>query len=116
MKIAHILTKRDFADIFENGRKVNGSKVSLYYKEGSTEEGLSVGIVISKKVVSGAVERNYLRRLIYLYYRENASKRIEDTSIVVRITGKIAAGGRSSLSKALREELDTLSCKAGIIK
>jgi ribonuclease P protein component len=116
VKIAHILTKREFADIFKNGRKVSGGKVSLYFKGGSREERLSVGIVISKKVVSGAVQRNYLRRLIYLYYRENASNITEDTSVVVRITGKIKSGSRSSVSKVMREELETLSHKAGIIK
>ena len=116
MKIAHILSKREFADIFENGKKASGSKVSLYFKRGSGAGRLSVGIVISKKAVPKAVKRNYLRRLIYVYWRENAKPAMKDMSIVVRITGGVKGLGKGTLSKTVREELTLLSARCGIMK
>lgn len=115
MKIAHILSKREFAAVFEGGKKISGKEVALYILRETGREKISVGIVISKKFVPGAVKRNYLRRLIYAYFRENAEKMKKDIKVVVRVTEKIGEKKRALISKAIIGQLDEVAEKAGIV-
>ena len=116
MKIEHILSKQEFAAVFEGGKKVSGRKVSLYILRETGRRKISVGIVISKKQVPGAVKRNYLRRLIYAYFRANAGTVENDVKVIVRVTGTLGKEKRASTSKIVTTELEELTQKAGIRK
>ncbi len=114
MKIRHILSAKEFAEIFKNGTKIQGKTVSLYTKRGDNAANMSVGVVVSKKTVPKATKRNYLRRLIYVYFRDPGEVYRRKTNVVVRVTGQVAMAGRKSLSRVIRDELKALTNKAGI--
>ena len=111
VKIRHILGSKEFADVLKNGKKTRGKIIFLYSKECAAEERLSVGVVISKRVVPQAVKRNYLRRLIYAYFRETEKVYKKGKQIVVRVMRNTQNMQRKSLGKAVKEELDILTKK-----
>lgn len=114
MKIKHIVRSTEFAEIFKTGERTRGKTVSLYVKRGGEEEGPAVGIAVSKKAASRAVRRNYIRRLIYAYFREHAELLEKGVKVVVRAAGDLNGSGKQALSRVIREELGSLTKKAGI--
>jgi ribonuclease P protein component len=63
---------KDFHDIFNNKKRINGNLFSVYYKKLPPNQNLSVGIIAGKKV-GNAVKRNKFKRRIRAYFRENKS-------------------------------------------
>ncbi|HEY4501891.1 MAG TPA: ribonuclease P protein component [Candidatus Paceibacterota bacterium] len=53
--------------VIQGGRSVRAEGLSAKFKASSTPK---VAVVVSKKVVGGAVERNRLRRLVYQHLPE----------------------------------------------
>ncbi|MFH1552901.1 MAG: ribonuclease P protein component [Candidatus Omnitrophota bacterium] len=114
MKIRHILRSKDFADIFSSGKKLKGKTVSLYSSRSASEEGISVGVVVSKAMAPLAVTRNYIKRLIYAFFREKDASLAKNFKVVVRLIRNVRGQSKRPLSKELREELERLTKKAGI--
>ena len=75
-----IVNKKQFAEVFKNGIKINGFFLKIHVL--SQEKEKKIGIVISRKI-KGAVKRNRYKRLIREYYRLNQNKISEGTKIVV---------------------------------
>lgn len=112
----HILKSRDFARVLEKGDRIKGSKFSLYIL-GEENGVLRTGVIIPKKLARLAVQRNYLKRLIYAVFREKAQKRDEKgTMAVVRLIGDISSRKRKELFGEIKAELETLLKKAGMAK
>jgi len=114
VKIRHILRAKEFSDILRSGRRVRSKTVFLSVKRGSGERGLSVGIIISKKVAPKAVRRNYIRRLIYSYFRDYSDVREQDVEIIARVIRDVQSLKKKPLSKLIRGELGILIERAGI--
>jgi len=59
------LSRADFDLVFKRGRRVRGNFFSLVYLgSGDKKETTKIGIVVSKKAVKKATERNKLKRQI----------------------------------------------------
>jgi ribonuclease P protein component len=108
MKIQHVLKSKDFAEIFEKGRKTREKKISLHVKKCDNEKGFSVGIVISKRFAAQAVTRNYVRRLIYAYFRDHGDYLRGGFKVVVRVIGDLREFKKRALSTEIRETLGML--------
>lgn len=112
MKIRHILKSRDFATVLEKGDRIKGSIFSLYLLEEKTGSP-AVGIIIPKKLARLAVQRNYLKRLIYAFFREQACfPEKTGPMIVVRLTKDISSTKSRQLSGEFTAELGKLLEKA----
>ncbi|MBD3426941.1 MAG: ribonuclease P protein component [Candidatus Omnitrophica bacterium] len=108
MKIKHILRPKDFAEVLENGEKY-GAGPLLAYVERIRMRGLpEIGIIVSKKVAPKAVTRNYLRRIIYSYFRGEQPGWIKGARIIVRVASKVDSLGKRSLSEQIRHSLDQI--------
>ena len=107
-KIEHIIRSEEFADIVASGKRIRGKTVSLYIKPRERTERLSIGVIISKDFARMAVKRNYIRRLIYAYFRDQSASLEKSNKIVVRLTRNIAGLGRKVLSEEIRQEIERI--------
>jgi ribonuclease P protein component len=114
VKIRHITKTRDFARILEDGKRIKGRALCLYFLEEEGAEGLSIGTVIPKKLAPSAVQRNYIRRLIYAVCREKAKGGREGAKIAIRLTQNIRGKKRKDLSKELRGDLEALLARTEV--
>lgn len=75
--IQSLSRRKEIAEVFRKGLKAENENLRLYYlKEG---EGLKLLVLVSKKVLKKAVQRNRMRRLI----REWVRKRGERGKVIV---------------------------------
>lgn len=115
MKITHLTQAKDFAIVLESGDRVRGKAFCLYILREKGGKGLQAGLIIPKKLAPLAVQRNYIRRLVYAFLRESTSKEIKDgIKIAVRLTENIRGAKKAALSEALKSDLAALLVKAGI--
>ena len=112
----HILKSLEFANIIKSGKKAKGKMLSVYVQQSQKGKDLAVGCVISKRVASLSVKRNYIRRLIYAYFRGNKQLFKQGAEIVVRLERNISGQKKKSILQEVREELSALTGKAGIRK
>lgn len=116
MKIRHILKSRDFAEVLQKGDRVKGGMFALYIAKDEAKN-LRVGVILPKKQARLAVQRNYLKRLIYAIFREKAGKLHENrTMAVVRLMKDVSGKKRKELSGESVKDLEMLLKKAGIEK
>lgn len=107
----HILKSLEFASVLKSGRKLKGKTLSAHIKQPTEGNDLAVGCIISKKVAPQAVKRNYIRRLIYAYFRENERFLKEGAEIVIRLEKNISGQKKKAISREIREELKSLTEK-----
>lgn len=106
MKIKHVRKSAEFAEILRNSGRIKENGLTVFYRRHFSPGSLSVGIIISKKVVPLATDRNYLRRVIYGTCGDIAFGFHEKTEIVVRMDSAITARGRKERYKKLKESLE----------
>ena len=116
MKLAHIKKSKEFAEVLENGGRTRGKALFFYLLPSSDKEELRVGTIVAKKFVRKAVRRNYIKRIIYTFFREHLADTQKGTRVVVRVARGLKAGGKKTIAQAVREDLDSLSRKNGIIQ
>ncbi len=92
---------KDFHDIFNNKKRLNGNLFSVYYKVYANGKDLKVGIITGKKV-GNAVKRNKFKRRVRAYFRQR--KEIFDYPLGLIIIAK--AGLEDYTFSQLKEELD----------
>jgi len=109
VKINHLRKSDEFAAVVKSGRKARGRLVTLYAGKGENAEDLTVGIIISKKSISKAVTRNYLRRVIYQYFKDAGKKWQTGKTIIVRVGQPGPIKGKRPLSRQVREDLDSIA-------
>jgi ribonuclease P protein component len=114
VKIKHILKATEFADILKTGDKIRGKVICLHLLRAPDEGIAYVGVVIPKKYVPKAVERNYLKRVIYAYFRSMRGDGIRKVKAVVRVTAGIKQRGKKTTSKEIRAEIESLLRKGGV--
>ena len=109
MEIKHILKTKDFAETLKEGKRVKGTTFSLYHlKENTKVTTLSVGLIISKKMVPLAVRRNYIRRVLYSYVEDAGKSLGINGKIVLRMISRTDDKKSKTLSKSIREEVSLL--------
>ncbi|MFH1846106.1 MAG: ribonuclease P protein component [Candidatus Omnitrophota bacterium] len=116
MKVKHLLKTRDFADILKTSRKESEELVSVRIRPGEKKSALiRVGIIISKKFAPKAVDRNYMRRIIYAYFSKHGQAFNKEADIIVRLEKNTRSLSKTALSREIRKELKNLTEKKGLI-
>ena len=69
MVISFIKSKRIFKKVFEEGRFIKGKNISLKYISWDSDK-IEFGLVVSKKKIPLAVNRNLIRRRIKFLVRQ----------------------------------------------
>ncbi|MEA3488737.1 MAG: ribonuclease P protein component [Candidatus Omnitrophota bacterium] len=105
MRIRHILKSRDFTEIIESGRKVRGRTIAAHFKKDKDSKELTIGIIASKRFIPTAVKRNYIRRLIYAYFREYGDSLAPGVRAVIRVARNVGGIRKNQLAREIREEL-----------
>lgn len=113
--IKRILKTEEFADIYRRGRRIKGTTGSLYIKKDPAEKGIKLGVTVSKKAVSLATRRNYIKRLVYAYFRANKGAWRSGYETVFRM-GQLPSRQKKALSQMIRQDIAALTEKAGLLK
>ncbi len=71
MIISFIRSKRIFKKVFEDGNFIKGKNISIKYIIGDTRK-IELGMVVSKKNIPLAVNRNLIRRRIKFLINQNS--------------------------------------------
>lgn len=116
MKIKHLKRSCEFAEILTTGGRERGRTLAFYLLPHPVQGEIQVGTIIAKKNVPKAVRRNYIRRVIYSYFRENLEKIKNSRRVVVRVIQDLRADRKRPLARLIREDLEKLSRKSGIIQ
>lgn len=82
-------------------------------KKTREEKGITAGLIIPKKEVPLAVERNYIRRAIYAFLTEKEKNARDGAKMVIRLAGETPFK-KKKISLELRESLEELLKKANI--
>lgn len=115
MKITHLTQAQDFAKVLEGGNRVRGKAFCLYILRGDETKQLRVGLIIPKKLAPLAVQRNYVRRLVYSFLRENmVTKTCAGATMAIRLTDNLRDTKRAGMAEALRKDLTNILLKAEI--
>jgi len=113
VKIKHILKAAEFAEILGKGRKYRGKAIAIHTIKTADPKDLAIGLIVPKKQAPKAVTRNYIRRVIYAFFRDNIAENRKGGKIVVRVTDSLADLKKKPLSGYIKEELKALVKKAG---
>jgi len=115
VKIKHIRKRQEFAKVLETGVKQRGKAISLYVLADQEAKSPHIGVIIPKSLAPLAVQRNYMRRLIYATFREQAVSQISGGALVaVKLIKNTKGEKKAALASVIREELKALLLKAGI--
>jgi ribonuclease P protein component len=96
-----------FAGLFQAGRRLNGAHLQLLASPAERSVG-RVGFVIGKKQLAGAVERNYLRRLLREAVRQRRPA-LDSFDIVLRLRVPCSPATLPGLLREASELLRTLT-------
>lgn len=110
MNIVHLKKAQEFKEILAEGKKWRGRNLSLYVLGDGEKEELRVGLVITKKLYPKAVQRNYIRRRIYSFFKEN--DQLPGGKVVIKVINNEVVS-RKELNIIIKKELELLLQKAG---
>ena len=99
--------------VYSNGKAVRSASLTIKWAQNTHRHNPRVSIVVSKKVLKGAVGRNRIRRRLYEYMR-TALPRLNDTyDIVIIVT---SAELRTISYIELSDQIEQLFAKAELFK
>lgn len=99
--------------VYTNGKAVRSQPLTIKWVKNSHRTKPRVSVVVSKKVIKGAVGRNRIRRRIYEYMRTHLDQLNDVYDIVVITTSPEL---RDMPYNELSELIDGLFAKAGVYK
>jgi ribonuclease P protein component len=108
-KRERLLVRSDFLRVQRRGHKLNTARFLLFVTR--TQGPTRIGITVSKKV-GGAVERNYIKRLVREAYRRTKSSEFPAHIEVVFVAKKEATSARPD---TMMEEIRALTRWAGSV-
>ncbi|MCL2445119.1 ribonuclease P protein component [Candidatus Saccharibacteria bacterium] len=74
--------------MYKNGKSIRGSKISIVYLSENRRRQSRFAVVVSKKVLKGAVGRNRIRRRVYEAVRAEMPELQEMIDVVISIYSK----------------------------
>lgn len=92
---------------------MQSGRILLYIKKTPKEEGITAGLIIPKKEAPLAVERNYIKRVIYAFLADKEKEGMNGAKVVIRLAGKRPFKKRE-VSLEIRKELQKVLQKAGL--
>lgn len=99
--------------VYANGKAVRSQPVTVKWVKNTRRTHPRISVVVSKKVIKGAVGRNRIRRRIYEYVRLNLPRLNDTYDIVIICT---SAELRTMPASELATLLDQLFLKADLYK
>lgn len=99
--------------VYANGKAVRSQQITIKWVKNSHRHHPRVSVVVSKKVIKGAIGRNRIRRRIYEYMRINLPRLNDVYDIVIICT---SAELRVMPAEELSGLLDQLILKADLYK
>ena len=100
----------EFLEIFKKGRSVREKNIALYFRKKTLNEN-RFGIVVSRKAMPRAVDRNRVKRVTREFFRLKRTSSSQEHDIVIRLIGPFKA----LENKELRSILEILFTKAGLV-
>ena len=82
-KTSRLKLASDFRDLLKSGKSYRENGLILYFKASKTNES-RLGIVVSKRVLKRAVDRNQFKRFVREYYRKEKVNFNNSADIIVR--------------------------------
>lgn len=99
--------------VYTHGQTVRSRLITLKYSFHPKRESPRVAVVISKKVIKGAVGRNRVRRRVYETVRQELPKLQDNADIVLIVfSGEV----RDMPSQELTQAINQLFSEAGVYK
>lgn len=102
-----LLSRPEFQVVFDSGRALRGPAFTLLVRARTPEDAPSptlcpsrLGLVIAKKNIRRAVQRNRVKRVLREYFRLHPPRRPHDVVVLARRLADTAS------NRALRDELD----------
>jgi len=99
--------------VYANGKAVRSERATIKWVKNTHRSKPRISVVVSKKVIKGAIGRNRIRRRLYEYMRLHASKLNDTYDIVIIVT---SAELRDIPAPELSELLDQLFERADLYK
>lgn len=100
----------EFLKVFKNGRSLRENGVQIYFRANQPHDKSRLGIVVSRKTFSRAVDRNRARRMVREYFRENHGRFREKYDLIIRII----EGAKVLLENNLHQILERAIERAGL--
>jgi len=116
VKIGRITKTKEFRDILARGEKQRGSHVFLYWKQDKSRKDSRVGTIITKKLAPNATQRNYIKRIIYTFFDTRKQSLKPGTANIIKLVRDVRDFNKTRLAREIREELENVATKAGIIE
>ncbi|OGW85640.1 MAG: ribonuclease P protein component [Omnitrophica bacterium RIFCSPHIGHO2_02_FULL_46_11] len=101
----------DFRTILKYAHVFRESGVALYCSQIPAQDKSRLGIVVSRRVLKNAVDRNRVKRVTREFFRLNKTNFRSNFDLVVRII----ESGKSFKNNNLREVLNRLFKRAGVL-
>lgn len=116
----------EFSSVFNFRKRISGQFLAIHYRLGycsgknDTDHGVvmqsgvnaRLGLIVAKKIVRRAVDRNYARRVIREWFRLNLHQ-MPCVDMVVRVQRKFGRNERKALELECQGLLDKLKQKCG---
>jgi ribonuclease P protein component len=99
--------------VYANGKAVRSQPLTVKWVKNTHRSKPRISVVVSKKVIKGAVGRNRIRRRLYEYVRLNLPRLNDTYDIVIICT---SAELRTIPTADLKDQLDQLFLKADLYK
>ena len=106
LKVNRLLTKNDYQDVFKKGKRIYSHTFCLFYRT-NTESTNRLGVVVGKKKIAKAVNRNVVKRQVREFFRLRKSD-MDGVDVVVLVNRKPPA---TQTTYQLRQELKALWLK-----
>jgi len=114
VQTGRLKTKKEFEEVLRGGVKRQGRSVSVFFLKNG-KDAHRVGVIVARRNARTAVFRNYIKRVIYEFFRANRERVKKGYSIVVRYDGRPAGSSRAGTGNRIREDLEELSRKEKVI-
>ena len=99
--------------VYANGKAVRSPQLTIKWSKNTHRTESRISVVVSKKVLKGAIGRNRIRRRLYEYMRLNESRLTGNFDIVLIVT---SSEFRAMSAAELSAQLDQLFLKADLYK
>lgn len=99
--------------VYANGKAVRSQALTIKWTKNTHRKESRISVVVSKKVIKGAIGRNRIRRRLYEYMRLNEPRLIGTFDIVLIVT---SPEFRTMPAAELSAQLDQLFVKADLYK
>jgi ribonuclease P protein component len=106
VKIRHLRTSKEYEELLACCGKFRGKAVIVYHSLSPEETEYRIGTILTKKITPRAVDRNYLKRIIYGYFSKEKENIRKGNKIAIKLYNKLEGLKRSEKRTAIYSDLD----------